>query len=178
MKRSLRFSMLVLITVAGTMLTLPRQNGDHVLAAGRPEVTLNVQNASPRQVEDTTQKAIARDYSAAWQALASALDQNRTDLLGTNFVGTASEKVGETIGQQRQAGLHQRYVDKGHHVNAVFYSPEGSAIELQDTAELQIQVLDGDKVLHSEDVTVRYVALMTAAENSWKIRVLQATPAF
>ena len=63
-------------------------------------------------------------------------------------------------------------------MNAMFYSPEGSAIELQDTAQLQIQVLDGDKVLHSEDVSVHYVALLTAAENSWKVRVLEAVPQF
>ena len=63
-------------------------------------------------------------------------------------------------------------------MNAIFYSPEGSAIELQDTAQLQIQVLDGDKVLHSEDVSVHYVALLTAAENSWKVRVLEAVPQF
>ena len=41
-------------------------------------VALNVQNAAPRQVEETTEKAIARDYAAAWQAMAAALEQNRT----------------------------------------------------------------------------------------------------
>ncbi len=177
MKPCFRFA-IVVAGVAAMMCVLPRQNGDHVLAAGRPDVTLNIQNATPRQVEDTTQKAIARDYAAAWQALAEALEQSRPDLLAANFVGTANEKLVETISQQRKAGLHQHYVDRGHHVNAVFYSPEGSAIELQDTAALQIQVLDGDKVLHSEDVTVHYVALLTAAENSWKVRVLEAVPTF
>ncbi len=177
MKPFLRFA-IVVAGVAGMMLMLPRQNSDRVLAAGRPDVTLNIQNAAPRQVEDTTQKAIARDYAAAWQALTDALEQNRADLLAANFVGTAYEKLDQTISQQRKAGLRQRYIDKGHHVNAVFYSPEGSAMELQDTAALEIQVLDGDKVVHSEDVTVHYVALLTAAENSWKVRVLEAVPAF
>jgi hypothetical protein len=164
--------------LAGMMFLLPRHNGDHVLAADRPQVTLDVQNATPRQVEDTTERAIARDYAAAWQALAGALEQNRPDLLGANFVGTANKKLGQTISEQRKAGLRQRIQDQGHHVNAIFYSPEGSAIELQDTAQLQIQVLDGDKVLHSEDVTLHYVALLTAAENSWKVRVLEAVPQF
>jgi hypothetical protein len=171
---------IVVASVAGVTFLLPRHSGDgdHVLAAGRPEVTLSIQNAIPRQVEDTTEKAVARDYAAAWQALADALEQNRPDLLGAIFVGTAGKKLGETISEQRKAGLHQRLQDKGHHVNAIFYSPEGSAIELQDTAELQIQVLDGDKVLHSEAVTLHYVALLTAAENSWKVRVLEAVPTF
>ena len=176
MRLFLRFA-IVVAGVAGVMFVLPRQNSDRVLAAGHPEVTLNTQSSTPRQVEDTTQRAIARDYAAAWQALAEALEQNRPDLLAANFVGTAHEKLAQTIVQQKKAGLRQRYVDKGHHVNAVFYSPEGSAMELRDTAELQIQVLDGDKVLHSEDVSVHYVVLLTAAENSWKVRVLEAVPA-
>ncbi len=177
MKSCLRFATAVAFVTA-TMFILPRQNADRVLAAGHPEVTLNVRNTTPRQVEDTTQKAIERDYAAAWQALGDALEQNRPDLLAANFVGTAHEKLERTISEQRKSGLHQRYLDKGHRVNAVFYSAEGSAIELQDVAELQIQVLDGEKVLHSEDVTVHYVALLTAAENSWKVRVLEAVPAF
>jgi hypothetical protein len=164
--------------VAGVMFLLPGHKDDRVVAASRPEVTLEIQNATPRQVEDTTQKAVARDYAAAWQALAGALEENRPDLLNANFVGTANTKLDETISEQRKAGLHQRFQDKGHQVNAIFYSPEGSAIELQDTAQLQIQVLDGDKVLHSEDVTMHYVALLTAAENSWKVRVLEAVPKF
>ncbi len=171
--------LLVAIAIMACLLvTLPGRNENHVLAATHPEITLNVQDATPRQVEDTTQRAVARDYAAAWQALASALDQNRPDLLAGNFIGTANEKLAQTIRQQRKAGLHQRFVDKGHQVNAIFYSPEGSAIELQDTANLQIQVLDGDKVVHSEDAAVRYVALLTAAENSWKVRVLEAVPSF
>ena len=50
-------------------------------------------------------------------------------------------------------------------------------MELHDTAQLQIQLLDGDKVVASQDVTAQYVVLMTAAENSWKVRVLQEVPA-
>ena len=38
--------------------------------------------------------------------------------------------------------------------------------------------MDGGKVVHSEDVTVRYIVLLTAAENSWKVRLLQAVPSF
>lgn len=148
-----------------------------VLAANTPAVTLDIQNASPRQVEDATEKAVARDYAAAWRAMADALDQNRPDLLGANFIGTADDKLAETIKQQKKAGLHRRYVDRGHRVRATFYSSEGSAMELHDTAQLQVQVLDGDKVVASQDVTAHYVVLMTAAENSWKIRVLQEVPA-
>src|SRR5271169_2857366 len=86
---------IVVAAMAGMMFMLPRHNGDRVLAASRPEVTLDIENATPRQIEDTTQKAVARDYAAAWQALVDALDQNRPDLLGANFVGTANQKLSE-----------------------------------------------------------------------------------
>jgi hypothetical protein len=46
-----------------------------VMAASAPEVSLNVQNAAPRQVEEATQKAVVRDYATAWQAITEALDR-------------------------------------------------------------------------------------------------------
>jgi hypothetical protein len=149
-----------------------------VHAASAPSISLNVQNTAPRQVEETTEKSVARDYAAAWKAMADALDRNRTDVLAAGFVGTAEDKLKAAIEAQRQTGLHQQIVDKAHSVDVVFYSPEGSAMELHDTVQLQLQVMDGSKVLHSEDATVHYVALLTAAENSWKVRLLEAVPSF
>jgi hypothetical protein len=176
-----RRALILIASGAGLALALlcyvPRQGSSAVLAATTPSVSLNIQNATPRQVEDATEKAVARDYAAAWQSMAEALDQNRPDLLSANFIGTASDRLAETIQQQKQTGLHRRYVDRGHKVQAVFYSSEGSAMELHDTAQLQIQLLDGDKVVASRDLTAQYVVLMTAAENSWKVRVLQEVPA-
>ena len=110
--------------------------------------------------------------------MTEALDQNRADLLSANFIGTAGDKLTATIQEQTKAGLHQHITDQGHTVDAVFYSPEGSAIELHDTAHLQIDVMDGSKVVHTENATVHYVALLTAAENSWKVRVLEGVPGF
>jgi hypothetical protein len=164
----LALSLLCSLSPAGTSAAL---------AANVPAVTLDVQTASPRQIEDATEKAVARDYAAAWQSMAQALDKNRADLLVPGFIGTANEKLAETIQQQKKAGLHVRYVDRGHKVQATFYSSEGSALELHDTAQLQVQLLDGDKVVSSHDVTAHYVVLMTAAENSWKVRLLQEVPA-
>jgi hypothetical protein len=174
---SIRLS-LTLAALAALAILLPADKANSVLAASTPAVSLDIQHAAPRQVEDTTQKAVARDYSTAWQAMADALEQNRADLLAANFVGTANDKLTASIQEQQRSGLRQRMVDKGHSVEAVFYSPEGSAIELHDTARLQLEVLDGSKVVHSEDATVHYIVLLTAAENSWKVRLLQAVPAF
>ncbi len=51
-------------------------------------------------------------------------------------------------------------------------------MELHDTAQISSQVMDGSKVIHAENATVHYVALLTAAENSWKVRMLEAVPQF
>ena len=75
--------------------------------------------------------------------MTEALDQNRADVLSANFIGTAGDKLTATIQEQAKSGLHQHIIDRGHSVEAVFYSPEGSAIELHDTAHLQIDVMDG-----------------------------------
>jgi len=141
-----------------------------------PKVDLSVSTAGPRQVEDTTEQALQRDYARAWSSLEAALAENRPELLDTDFVGVALDALRDRVTQQQQSGLHTRYVDHGHKLQAVFYSSEGSAVQLVDTAQLEIQFLDGDKVLHSEQRTESYTVVMTTGENRWKVRVLQATP--
>lgn len=141
-----------------------------------PAVNLNVNDAGPRQVEDTTEKALQRDYARAWNSMELALSQNRADVLDADFVGVALDELKDRVSQQQQSGLHTRYVDHGHKLQAVFYSPEGSAVQLVDTAQFEVQYLDGDKVLHSENRTENYTVVMTAGESRWKVRVLQANP--
>jgi hypothetical protein len=144
------------------------------LAAELPQVNLNVSSAGPREVEDTTQKAVARDYARAWASMIAALSENRMEGLDDNFVGVALENLKDRVNQQQQSGLHTKYVDRGHKLNAVFYSYEGSAIQLRDIAQLEVQYLDGDKLFHSERLTEYYTGVMTPGENRWKVRVLQA----
>jgi len=145
-------------------------------ASDLPKVDLNVSTAGPRQVEETTEQALQRDYARAWSSMEAALAENRPDLLDADFVGVALDSLKERVSQQQQSGLHTRYVDHGHKLQAVFYSPEGSAVQLADIAQVEVQYLDGDKVLHSEQRTENYTVVMTAGENRWKVRVLQATP--
>jgi hypothetical protein len=172
MKRELICVAVVLFAVV-ICLTLPAFTA---AADSKPSMTVDINSVMPRQVEDATQKAVARDYAAAWQAMAQALEQNRADLLDRNFIGTANDKLKETIQQQSKAELHRRYVDGGHKVQAIFYSTDGSAMELRDTVQMTVQLLEGDKVVASTDVSSQFVVLMTAAENSWKVRVLQEVP--
>jgi hypothetical protein len=137
------------------------------------DVKLSSDAAQPRQVEDTTENAIVRDYSAAWKSLENSLAQNRDDQLGANFAGSALDQLKSRLESQRKNGLHTRLIDRGHKLEAIFYSPEGSAMQLRDTAQLEIQVLDGGNVIHSEQATLHYIALMTTAEDRWKVRLLE-----
>jgi hypothetical protein len=143
---------------------------------GKPAVELSVAHAAPREVNDTVQQAVVRDYSAAWQALALALADNNASALNDAFIGFAQDQLTQRIKDQQQAGLRTRIVDRGHQVDAIFYSNEGAAIELRDTVTLETQVLDGDTVIHSERAQLRYYVIMTGAEDRWKVRVFQNSP--
>jgi hypothetical protein len=148
----------------------------HVQAADPAPVQLNVANAGPRQVEETTERAIARDYAAAWRALALALDRNDPAALGDLLAGFARERYVNAVGAQRESGVHVRITSQQHNLNAVFYSTEGSALELHDTAQIEREVLDGNTVIGSENVTAHYVVVMTPTSDHWQVRILQSEP--
>jgi hypothetical protein len=147
-----------------------------ILAENKPAVELNVKNAEPREVEDVTQKAILRDYTLAWQAISASLAANTTQPLNENLAGVALDKFLQRVKDQQEQGLHTRIVDHGHKVEAIFYSPDGAAIELKDTATIETQVLDGGTVIYSDQSQIRYYAVMTGAEDRWKVRVLESAP--
>jgi hypothetical protein len=145
-------------------------------AADPPEVRLNAEHTAGRPLEALTQKAVVRDYASAWRTLAEALNDNNPWVLDRDFVGVAEQKLRQLVASQAKAGLRTRYVDRGHQLEVLFYSPEGSSIEVRDTAHLEIQVLDGDKLVHSEPATLHYISLLTPTEVRWKVRLLQAIP--
>lgn len=140
------------------------------------QVKIDVSKAAPRDVEDQTQQSIVRDYGKAWQSLEQALESNKSDLLNAGFIGIARDRLGSSLAEQAKSGMSRRVVDRGHQLQVLFYSIEGSALQLRDTAQLEVQYLDGGKVIHSERLTAHYVVLMTPAENSWKVRILQEVP--
>ena len=144
-----------------------------VLAAGETvQVRLDASQIEPRGLEQLTGQAIVKTYSNAWKNMEAALEQNRPDLIDESFVGYAHDKLLSQVQEQKKNGLATRYVDHGHQVSATFYSPEGSAVQLQDTAQLEIQLLDGGKVVSSQNVTRKYIGVVTVVEDSWKVRVL------
>jgi hypothetical protein len=133
-------------------------------------------SVGPRSLEKQTETGVIRDYLKAWRSMSDALDQNRTDLLEPDFIGTAKEKLTGTIREQAKLGIHTRYRDGAHDLQLVFYSPEGLSIQLVDTVEYDMEVLDRDKVLAAQHVRARYVAVLTPTEVRWKVRVFQAEP--
>jgi len=150
-----------------------------VLAAGETvQVRLDASQIEPRGLEQLTGQAIVKTYSNAWKNMEAALEENRPDLIEESFVGYAHDKLRAQVQEQKKSGLSTRYVDHGHQVSATFYSPEGSAVQLQDTAQFEIQLLDGGKVVSSQKLTRKYIAVVTVVEDSWKVRVLDAVQSF
>jgi hypothetical protein len=141
-----------------------------------PKVELNAGNMGPRQIEDLTSKSIPRDYAFAWQSMAQALDTNRKDLLNAYFTGLAKENLGQKIADQQKTGVHLKYEDHGHKLEGLFYSPAGDAMQLRDQAALEIQILDGDKVIQTEQVTLHFIVLMTPGADRWLVRDLETIP--
>ena len=130
----------------------------------------------PRPLNEQTQNAAIRDYLQSWQTLGTALAQNRADLLGDDFVGTAKEKLAKTIQDQAALGISTRYMDASHQIQLLFYSPEGLSIELADTASYDLQVFDHGELLTSGPQQRRYIVVLTPSEVRWTVRIFQADP--
>ena len=142
------------------------------------QVTLSVARTGPREVEALTQRSIVRDYRFAWTNVGLALQSNSTAPLNGLFVGPASSWLSDAVDGQKQSGITSRYSNQVHKLDAVFYAPEGDVIELHDTAEYDLEIVDGSKTIHTEHATVHYIVLMTPGADRWVIRQLQSVPQF
>lgn len=161
------------ILVIGCMLAAPLG-----LRADQPAVQIEPPSLQgSRPLEKQTESAVIRDYLESWQSFRNALDQNQASLLDPDFVGTAREKLADTIEQQAKLGIHTRYLDRSHDLQIVFYSPEGLSIQLMDNVEYDEQVFENDKLLATQHVHTRYLVVLTPAEVRWRVRIFQAGPA-
>jgi hypothetical protein len=147
-------------------------------ADSAPQVTLSVAKVGPRDVEALTQRSVVRDYKFAWANLDLALQSNSTAPLNGLFVGPANVWLSDAVTSQKRSGISTRYSYQIHKLDAVFYAPEGDVIELHDTAEYDLEILDGSKTIHSEHAVVHYIVLMTPGADRWVIRQLQSVPQF
>jgi hypothetical protein len=146
-----------------------------VLAAA--QATVRVEPATlqgPRPLADQTAKAVIKDYLESWQSLSAALDGNRADLLNADFVGDAKDKLAEAIQDQAKLGIRTHYEDRSHDIQIVFYSPEGLSVELTDTVDYDVELVDHDKSQATQHVHARYIVVLTPAELRWRVRVFQA----
>jgi hypothetical protein len=112
----------------------------------------------------------------SWQSLNAAFEHNRASLLEPAFVGIAKDKLTEAIQQQAALGIRTHYTDRAHNIHIVFFSPEGLSIELFDTVDYDVQLIDNDRVKTTQHVRARYLIIVTPAELRWRVRVFQAEP--
>jgi hypothetical protein len=158
-----------LLTSFGIVIAMP--------LVGTAQATVHIESShlqGPRVLQEQTAKTAIRDYLQSWRSFSAALEQNRLDLLDPAFVGTAKDKLTETIQQQAALGISTRYQDRSHDIQIVFYSPEGLSIELTDKVEYDIQLLDHDRVKTTQHVSSEYIIIITPAEVRWRVRVFQA----
>jgi hypothetical protein len=142
--------------------------GEPVVRVERPDTS------GTAALKDQTAAAAIRNYLQAWRTLSTALDQNRAAVLDQDFVGSARDKIAETIRQQGTQALHTSYRDQMHDIQVVFYSPEGLSLELIDHVEYDVQLFDHDKAVVTHHIKTKYVVVMTPAETRWRVRVFQA----
>jgi len=142
------------------------------------DIQLTVSGAGPREVEDTVQQSVQRDYAQAWQTMEAALESGDASGLNQYWVGVAHDKLTQKIQDERRTNVRVRYQDKSHHLQAVYYPTDGAALLLHDDAEVELQVLDSGKTIHSQTIHEKYVVLMTPGQDRWFVRVLQSVPNF
>ena len=140
-----------------------------------PRVQLHTDNLGPREIEDLTSKSVPRDYALAWQTMERALAENRPGLLDGYFTGLAKQDLTQRVNAQIKSNLRTRYQDGGHKLDGIFYSPAGDVMELRDHAKLDVEILDGSKVVDQESLNVEYTVMMTPGADRWLVRELQAT---
>ena len=173
MSTALRYSLLAIMF--GVVIAAFAVLGLRASAAPDVHVEFKADNIGPREIEDLTSKSVPRDYAYAWQSMEQALDENRADLLDAYFTGWAKQELTSRVQSQAKSGLHTRFVDRGHNVEAIFYAPAGDAMQLHDRAQVDLQILDGSKVVFDEPANLTYVVLMTPGADRWLVRQLQVT---
>ena len=137
-----------------------------------PQVRVNADSIGPRPIEELTGKNVARDYAFAMRDLETGLSANDASVLDDYFTGFAKDRLRQRIADQKAANIRVRYTDHGHDVKAVFYSLDGDEMQLVDRAKLEIQIFDGDKLIHQESLVQDYLVLMTPGADRWLVRSL------
>lgn len=161
--------MKTLLTLAVLMLA----GSLSVHAQELPQVHLNAEGLAPRPIEQLTGTTVVRHYALAWQALDRALESNIPNGLADEFTGFAKDRLTKRVDEQAQVGLHLHIIDHGHQLKALFYSTDGTAMQLVDEVQLEIETYDGNKLLSTETSSHKYMVLMTPGADRWYVRDLE-----
>lgn len=160
------------LLIASVLLAAPS-----VLSAQQPTMRIEPPHLEgPRELKNETAEAVVRDYLQSWQDMRAAFGQNRADLLRPDFVGTAADKLAATIRQQAAIGIQTHYRDLSHDIQIVLYTPEGLSVQLIDNVVYDEQIVEQGKILTTQRIHARYIAVLTPAELRWRVRLFQATP--
>ena len=133
-------------------------------------------SVGPRTLEKQTETAVVRDYLQAWHSLSGALEQNRVDLLDADFVGTAKEKLSDTIQEQAKLGIQTRYRRQSARCATGLLLAGRTIDSTSGYGDYDVQLIDHEKPQITQHVRARYVAVLTPTEVRWKVRVFQAEP--
>src|SRR5579875_3371472 len=125
-----------------------------------------------RPVEPLTEKAVIRDYLASWKSMQFALEHNDAQTLSQDFTGTALSMLTHTVESQSRLRLHTVYQHPSHHLQIIFYSPNGISIQLVDTTGYKEILYKDCKAIGSRQMQTRYIAVLTPAATRWMVRVL------
>jgi hypothetical protein len=112
------------------------------------------------------------------ESMSSALQAGDAAALDQYWVGVARDKLRRLVRDEARTGIQLRYLDKSHRLDVLFYPQDGATLVLHDTTSGELQVLDSGKLIHSENVTQKYVVLMTPGADRWFVRVFQPVPNF
>jgi hypothetical protein len=142
-------------------------------SSSAPQVHLDADGLVPRPIEELTGTTIAHHYAQAWRNMEEALEASRAGGINEEFTGFAKDHLMQRIADQQRTGVHVRIVDHGHNLKAIFYSSDGTAMQLLDRAQLEIQTFDGNKLLDTQSVPREYMVLMTPGADRWYVRDLE-----
>jgi hypothetical protein len=142
-------------------------------AQSSPQVRLDAEGLAPRPIEELTGTTIAHHYALAWRDMAAALESGQADTLSDEFTGLARDRLKQRISEQNQTGVRVRIVDHGHQLKALFYSSDGTAMQLIDHAQLEVQTFDGNKLLETQTGPHEFMVLMTPGADRWYVRDLE-----
>jgi hypothetical protein len=163
---SLNLVKMASLIIAALILAISQSS----VAQSSPQVRLDAEGLAPRPIEELTGTMIAHHYALAWHDMAAALESGQVDTLSDEFTGLARDRVKQRISEQDQTGVHVRIVDHGHQLKALFYSSDGTAMQLIDHAQLEVQTFDGDKLLETQTGPHEFMVLMTPGADRWYVR--------